>query len=288
MLSVVHLLVLIAIFTILAIGLNVAVGYTGILNFGYISFFGIGAYTSALVAMKGFNYPVVLLAAGVAAAVVGIIVGYIIHRFKGDYVALVTLGFNFILVSLMLNWKSLTRGPLGIPGIPAPHLGAWRANTRVELLMLAALVVVILFWFVYRLMSSRYGKLLEAVRDDAIGLEMIGKNVRRLKIESMALSTFCAGIAGSLFAHYITYIEPSMFFVIEVVAVFTIIIVGGLASLSGTLIAAVIIILVPELLRFVHLPSSVVGPARQILYAVALLGIIMLRPRGIRGRVDLE
>jgi len=207
---------------------------------------------------------------------------------KGDYLALATLGFSFVVVSVLLNWTALTRGPLGIPGIPKPEIFGLviRSNTAFFIFALVILALTVLtIWLTVR---SPFGRLLGAVRDDELGLRVLGKNTFRLKWKAMAMSAFFAGLAGSLFAHYISFIEPNSFAITELILVFTIVIVGGLASIRGSLAGAFLILLIPEVLRFLALPSSILGPMRQIIYGLILLGILLYRPRGLFGKVDLE
>lgn len=284
----INLLIIIGIFTLLSTSLNLAVGYTGLLNLGHIAFFGIGAYSSALLTKAGWPFVVAFLLAGVIASVFGSILTFAVRKLKGDYLALATLGFSFVIYSLMLNWTSLTRGPLGIPGIAKPSIFGLDIKTNFAYLMLVVVVNIGVLWFLQRLTASRYGKLLEAVRDDAVGLSVLGKNPERLKVQAMMVSAFIAGLAGSLFAHYITFIDPSSFFIADLIVVFTMVMIGGLASLKGSVIATFIIILIPEILRFVDLSSSIIGPGRQIMYALILIMILMFRPKGLFGKVDLR
>lgn len=275
----IHLLIIIAIYLILAASLNLAVGYTGLLNLGHVAFFGIGAYTSALLVLRGIPFPSAFFAAGLAAAFFAGLLMFAVRKLRGDYLALATLGFSFVVYSVLLNWTSLTRGPLGIPGIPKPEFFG---------LPFVAVVAAVILWILHRLTSSPYGRLLEAVRDDEIALAVLGKNIFSLKTQALTLSAFLAGLAGSLFAHYITYIDPSSFYLSELILLLTIVMVGGLASLRGTIAATFSILLIPEALRFMALPSSVIGPLRQIIYAALLILILMFRPRGLMGRIKLE
>jgi branched-chain amino acid transport system permease protein len=141
---------------------------------------------------------------------------------------------------------------------------------------------------IWRIVKSPFGKLLEAVRDDEVGLAVLGKNTAMLKYKAMILSAFFAGIAGSVFAHYISFIDPATFDVTELILILTIVIAGGIASIKGSIVASIVIIIIPETLRFLALPSSVLGPMRHILYAIILLAILLYRPRGLFGRVDLH
>jgi branched-chain amino acid transport system permease protein len=255
---------------------------------GHIAFFGIGAYTSALLVMNGVPFPLAILAAGLFAGVFGYLLILGTYKLKGDYLALATLGFSFVVSSILLNWTWLTRGPLGIPGIPKPNLLFTVVKSNVSFLIFAAVICAVTYFIIWRLAKSSYGTVLQAMRDDEIGLKVLGKNTFKLKWECMAMSAFFAGIAGSLFAHYISYIDPSSFTLSEIILVFTIVIVGGLVSLKGSFAGTAIILLIPEALRFLSLPSSVLGPLRQIIYAVILLTILYIRPRGLFGEVDLE
>ncbi len=285
---IIHLLIITCIFALLGASLNVALGYTGLINLGHVAFFGVGAYTSAILSMNGLPYLLSLLAAGAMAGIFGWLLALITNKLKGDYLALSTLGFTFIAYSLFLNWKSLTRGPLGIPGIKKPNLFGLEIASNEMYLVFAIIITGISIVLMHKLMHSRYGKLLEGVRDDAIGLEARGKNVFRLKYQSLIISSFFAGIAGSLYAHYVTFIDPSTFYINDIIIILTIVIVGGLASIRGSVVAAFIIILVPELLRLLNLPSSIVGPARQIIYSLILIIILLYKPRGLFGKVDLH
>ena len=284
-----HLLILIGIYIILAVSLNIALGYAGLLNLGHIAFFGIGAYTSALLSLRlGWPFLLAFFAAGILAGISGYGLVWATKRLKGDYLALATLGFSFVVVSLMLNLNDLTRGPLGIPGIPKPTVFGLAINTNTSFFILVTVIVVLTIFVISRIVNSPFGRLLQAARDDETGLRVLGKNTMKLKFKAMTISAFFAGLAGSLFAHYITFIDPTSFAISELMLILTIVIVGGLASIRGSIAGTFIIILIPELFRFLSLPSSILGPARQIIYAVILIGILIYRPRGLFGRIDLK
>lgn len=283
-----NLIITIGLFTILSLGLGLNIGFTGLLNLGHIAFFGIGAYTSALLSLAGAPFGAAMLAAGFLAAVSAGLLTFAVRKLQGDYLAVATLGFHFVVGSLLLNLQHITRGPLGLPGIPKPEIFGMLVKTPQEYALLVIVCVVVLAGIMYKITSSPYGKLLQAIRDDEVGLSVFGKNIFRLKVESMMIAAFLAGLAGSLFAHYLSYIDPATFDIGKLVIVLTIIIVGGLASFKGTLIATVVIILIPEALRFVEMPSHMLGPMRQLLYAGLLLGILLVRPRGLFGKVDLD
>lgn len=284
----IHMLILICIYIILTVSLNLALGFTGLLNLGHVAFFGIGAYTSALLMLAGVPFFIAMLSGALLASVCGYLLVLATRKLKGDYLALATLGFAFVVHSLFLNLVGLTRGPLGIPGIPKPTIFGFYLLKPELYLIFAFVIMFISIFIIYRILHSPFGRLLQATRDDALGLEVLGKNTFKLKGKAMMLSAFFAGIAGSLFAHYITYIDPSSFTLTEIILMLTILIVGGIASIKGSIVATFIILLIPEILRFLSLPSFIIGPGRQVLYALVLLIILLYRPRGLYGRVDLE
>ncbi len=286
---IINILILIAIYVILAVSLNLALGFTGLLNLGHVAFFGIGAYTSALLSVNlGLPFIVGFLAAGILASIFGLLLAFATARLKGDYLALATLGFTFVVYSLLLNMQWLTRGPLGIPGIPKPSFFGLVIGNNFLYLILVVIIAFVSVFIINQIVKSPFGRLLQATRDDELGLRVLGKNTFKLKYKAMAISAFFAGLAGSLFAHYISFIDPSSFTISEIILILTIVIVGGIASLKGSIIATFVIIIIPELIRFLSLPSAIVGPARQIVYALILLIVLMYKPRGLFGRIDLQ
>jgi len=284
----IHLLILIGIYLILAISLQLAIGFTGLLNLGHIAFFAVGAYTSALLALHGWPFLVCFLLAGILAMLSGFLLALPTNKLKGDYLALATLAFTFVVYALALNWTGLTRGPLGLPGIPRPAIFGITFSSNLSFLVLTFVVVLISYIVIKKITDSPFGKVLEATRDDELATRVLGKNTFKIKSVALGVSAFFAGIAGSLYVSYITFIDPSSFTLLQLIPILSIVIIGGLASLKGTAIATVILVLLPEPLRFIGFPSSIVGPARQILYAVILLLILLYRPKGFFGRVELD
>jgi branched-chain amino acid transport system permease protein len=258
------------------------------LNLGHVALFGIGAYTSTLLVMNGVPFIIALLLAGLLASAFGFLLVLATKKLRGDYYALATLGFSFVIYSLLVNLVDLTRGPQGISGIPRPNIFGFVISSNAAYLIFAAFIALISVFIIHKIISSPFGKLLEATRDDELGLRVLGKNTTVLKYKAMMISAFFVGIAGSLMAHYINFIDPGSFNLPEIIFVLTIVIIGGIASIPGSIAATFIIVLVPEVLRFFSLPSSILGPARQIIYAIILLLIVMYKPRGLYGRIDLE
>ena len=283
-----HLLIIICIYLILALSLQLSLGYTGLLNLGHIAFFGIGAYVTALLAKAGFPFWLCLMVAGILPAVFGYLLSLPTNRLKGDYLALITLGFTFIVYAILLNWVDLTRGPLGIPGIPKPEFLNIDFANNINFLLLVFFLALLTYLVIKYIANSRFGKILESIRDDELAAKILGKNTSKAKSISLIIAAFFAGIAGSLYAYYITFIDPSSFTFAGIIPILVIVIVGGVASLEGTVLATIFIILLPEPLRFIGMPSSLIGSVRQIIYAAILLLIIMYKPKGFYGRIELE
>ncbi|OGC81767.1 MAG: branched-chain amino acid ABC transporter permease [Candidatus Abawacabacteria bacterium RIFCSPHIGHO2_01_FULL_46_8] len=276
-----HLLVLIAIYAILAQSLNIALGYTGVFNLGHVAFYGIGAYTAALLSLSGYSFWTGLVVAIILAAIAGFILGAPTLRLRGHYLAIATLGFSEVVRAIMLNWSSLTRGPMGLPGIPRPDIFGWVLNSTAAYLIFAILVAVICNVLMWLIIHSHFGRVLRSIREDEIAALALGKNITKYKVQALMISAGFAAVAGVLYAHYINFIYPSTFVINEIVLILLMVVLGGMGSFKGAIVGAVIIILLPEPLRFLSLPSSLVGPLRQLIYALLLIVIMLFRPEGI-------
>lgn len=285
---IIHILILIGIFAIFAISLNIAIGFTGLINLGHVAFFGIGAYTSTILVKNGCPWLLAFLAAGVLASLFGFLLALATRKIKNDYFALATLAFAFVVHAVLLNWFDLTRGAMGIAAIPKPQIFGLAVSSSLSYLIFTAIIVLLCLIFFWLVTKSPYGRLLEAVRDEEVRASVMGKNVFKVKYQSLMMSTFWTGLAGSIYAHYISYIDPASFHLRELILVLTILIIGGLASLKGSIIAAFLVMLIPEALRFFNFPPSIIGPIRQIIFALILLLVLMYKPRGLWGKVDVE
>ena len=280
-----NLIILGSIFSILSVSLNLTMGYTGLFNLGHAAFFAIGAYVSALLALGlGMPFWFCLVAAALFAALFGFLLGFPTLRLRGDYLALGTLGFAFIVEAVLKNWTDVTRGPLGLPGIPRPEL--FSSIEMYMLLALAFLAATILI--THRIVNSPFGRVLKSIREDETAAQTLGKNTVRYKMIVLTTSAFFAGIAGSLYAHYITFIDPTSFSLPVLILLLSAVIIGGLGNIRGAVAGAFLLILLPEPLRFIGLPSNLVGAGRQMIYAVLVLVILLKRPQGIFGEHNLR
>ncbi len=284
----IHLAILIGIYLILALSLQLALGYAGLVNLGHIAFFAIGAYTSALLTLNGYPFVWAFLAAGFLAMITSVMLLIPTNKLKGDYLTLSTLSFTFVVYALALNWTSLTHGSIGLPGIPKPSFFGISFSSNPSFLILTIIIVLISYFIIRRITDSPFGRVLEATRDNELSTRILGKNTYQIKIYAFGLSALFAGFSGSLYAHYITYIDPSSFTLMQLIPILTIVIIGGIASLRGTIMATIILILLPETFRFIGFSSSIIGPMRDILYALILIIILLYKPKGFYGKVELE
>lgn len=281
----INLGILFCIYGMLALSLNMVVGMTGLLSLGHAAFFGIGAYATAIVMTEvGINFFVSLLIGAVINIAIAYIVGRILSRFSGGYYAIVSAGLAIIVYSLLLNWKDLTNGPLGIFGIPKPSIFGFAIDSNAAFLGLAFIILAIIFALYRRIDKSSYGRGLKAIREDEELATVMGYPVERFKNIIFLLSAVVAGFAGGLFASYIAFIDPSTFQIHEGIFLFTIIIIGGLASSWGSIAGALILLSLPEILRFVGLPYETAAQLQQIIYGLALILIMVYRPRGLFGK----
>lgn len=280
-----HILVIAGIYVILTSSLNLIVGYTGLAALGHAAFSCVGAYASALLALNyGVSPWLGLLAGAVTAAVLGFGISFVSVRLKGDYLALATFGFAVIVHSVAKNWVGVTRGPMGLPGIPSFSVFGFAFSNVWAYLLLVAAFVGLTYLVLGRIVNSPFGRVLRGIREDEVAVSTLGKDVQRHKMIVFVVGAFFAGIAGSLYAHYITFIDPSSFTVMESITILLMVVFGGMGSLAGSFVGAVVLVVFPELLRFLGLPSSVAAPLRQMIYGLLLILLMLWRPQGILGK----
>jgi len=277
-------MVISGIYVILTLSLNLIVGYTGLPALGHAAFSCIGAYTSSLLALNlGVSPWMGLLVGACVAALSGVIIGYPAVRLKGDYLALATFGLGVIVYAIVKNWVSLTRGPMGLPGIPGFSILGTPLSDVWSYLLLVMVFVAITVFVMGRIVNSPFGRVLRAIREDEMAAEALGKDTARHKLMVFTIGAFFAGIAGSLYAHYITFIDPSSFTVMESITILLMVIFGGMGSISGSIIGSVVLVVFPELLRFLGMPSSIAAPMRQMIYGLLLVVLMIKRPQGLMG-----
>jgi branched-chain amino acid transport system permease protein len=283
-----HLAVIITIYAGLAISLDLIVGYTGLLSVTHAAFYGIGAYATAiLMTSYDFNFFNTLLIGGIISMVVALLIGSVLSRFKDDYYALVSFGFNIIVFSIFLNWQDLTRGPLGIPGIGKPELFGFIFSSTTAFLWLSIIIMALVYSLALFIVNSSFGRVLKAIREDEKAISVFGYSTQIYKLVIFTLSAGIAAISGSLFASYISFIDPSTFTLNESIFILAIIILGGLSNIRGAVLGSFFLILLPEILRFVGFPTDVAAQMRQVVYGALLIGLMLYRPQGLMGEYKL-
>jgi len=281
----IHVLVIVGIYAILSMSLDIIVGYTGIPALGHAAFSLIGAYTSALLSLRlGLSPWIGMFAGAFLASIAGAISTYPAIRLKGDYLALATFGLGIIAYVIAKNWVSLTKGPMGLPGIPGFSLFGYELKEVWQYLLLILFFVAITYIFLSLLVNRPFGRVLKGIREDEIVIQALGKDISIFKLKVFMVGAFFAGIAGALYAHYITFIDPSSFTLMESITILVMLIFGGMGTLKGALLGAFLLVAIPEALRFLGLPSSVAAQLRQMLYGFILVILMLYRPQGLIGQ----
>lgn len=272
----VHLMVLCAIYVGLAASMNLILGYTGLFTLCHAAFFGMGAYTSAiLVAKLGLPIWVGFACSGFIAAFFGLLIAYPSLKLRGDYLAIVTLGFGQIVRLIELNEQWLTNGAMGIPAIPKP---VWLGEKfdKVHFYYLALIIALVIIYIVYRIAHTRIGRALIAIREDDMAAMAIGINVRSFKMLAFGVGCWGAGLMGSVYAHYISFVAPDQYTFQISVNIFIMVVFGGMGTTMGPVVGACILTLLPELLRSI-------GDFRMLIYGLLLVVCMIVRPQGILG-----
>ncbi len=267
-----------ALYAMLAVGLNVTVGLTGLLDLGYAAFYGIGAYFYAVASTRaGVPFWLGLPLGGMLAALFGVALGVVTLRLRGDYLAIVTLGFVQITYLVFNNWDSVTGGPNGILQIARPSLFGWtlRKPAHFYVLTLALLSGVVLM--VRRLLHSQIGRAWIAIREDAVAAAAMGINVTWMKVFAFALGAGIAGLAGVVFAAKYAFVSPESFNFQESVRILSMVVLGGMGSLPGAMLGALLLTLLPEWLRALE-------NYRMLLFGAVLVVMMIFRPQGLLSK----
>ena len=315
----VRIMALALLYVMLALGLNIVVGYAGLLDLGYVAFYAVGAYLFALLSSphlsenfpafaeafpSGLHMPiwVIIPLAAAVAAFAGIVLGAPVLRLRGDYLAIVTLGFGEIIRVFMNNMEyplNITNGPRGISQIDAMHIGGFSFGKPLAIgdytiapvtlyyyLFLALVVLTVVIC--HRLENSRIGRAWMAIREDDVAAKAMGINVRNMKLLAFAMGATFGGVSGSMFAAFQGFVSPESFSLMESVMIVAMIVLGGIGHIPGVILGAVALSALPEILRYVAGPLQEATGGRldaailrQLLIALAMIGVMLSRPRGI-------
>ena len=281
-----HLLILICIYTILSQSLSLVAGYSGQISLAHAGFYGIGAYSAALMAVNFGTPPLLnILVALFLSGIIAYIVAKVAVKTVDDYYVVITLGIQVVIFSIMNNWQSVTNGPLGISGIPTITFFGIPLESKWAFLSLSVVLTALVWFILHNVMKSPFGRVLRALSE--VYTNSLGKNVGQAKVVSFVISGMLASIAGVLYAYYISYIDPTSFTLDESIFILSIVIIGGMRNLRGVFLAAVFLVLLPEALRFVGMPSSIAANMRQIIYGIALIIVVSrtkrnsISPKGV-------
>jgi branched-chain amino acid transport system permease protein len=274
----VDLAVTIGIYALLAMGLNVAVGFAGLLNLGYAAFFAVGAYTYALLNLRfGCSFWPGLFLSGIASMAFGFIISIPTLRVRGDYLAITTLGFGEIIRIALNNLDSWTGGPNGLLGIDRPSVGSFHFSVSpIPYFYLVLVLVALTAYLLFRLSDSKMGRALVAIREDELAASCMGISAFKIKLTAFGLSAFIAGMAGCVFAAKQTIVTPDSFDFVLSVLILAMVVLGGLGNIWGAALGALILGILPELLR---------GFAvyRMLIFGLLMILVMIFRPQGLLG-----
>ncbi|MFH2059282.1 MAG: high-affinity branched-chain amino acid ABC transporter permease LivM [Pseudomonadota bacterium] len=266
------------IYVMLGLGLNIVIGLAGLLDLGYVAFFAVGAYSYALLNLHyGLTFWVALPLGGLLAAAFGIILGYPVLRLRGDYLAIVTLGFGEIIRLVLENWNEFSKGPSGIANIPKPDLFGMNLSMQADSIFLFYIIVALVIFTIFiinRLENSRIGRAWIALKDDEIACQSMGIDKGKTKLRAFALGAMWAGMGGVVFAAKTTFINPASFTIWESVIILCTVVLGGMGSITGVICGAMLLILLPEYLR-------AVSEYRMIVFGTVLVLMMVFKPGGM-------
>jgi branched-chain amino acid transport system permease protein len=269
-------------YVVLGLGLNIVVGVAGLLDLGYVAFYAVGAYTYALLHLHfGVGFWTALPLGGLLAASFGIMLGFPVLRLRGDYLAIVTLGFGEIIRLILENWSDFSQGPSGISGIPRPGLFGMDMTLDQSISYLYYLMIALVIFTIFvvnRLQNSRIGRAWFALREDEIACQAMGIDKTRTKLTAFSLGAFWAGMVGVIFAAKTTFVNPASFTFLESAIILCIVVLGGMGSIIGVIIAALILMLLPEYLR-------AFSDYRMLVFGGTLVLMMVFRPRGLISTV---
>jgi len=287
------------IYVIVALSLNMVVGYCGLLTLAHAGYFAIGSYAYALLSLKlGWGFvPSVIVGAGIA-AILSLAVSLPAWRLKGDFFIIVSLALQALVFSAIYNWAdpgaspgtwlNLTNGPYGLTGVAKPAIFGIKFAT-IGCIAVVSLVLTALCLLVgWALLRSPWGRVLQSMRDDELAARGLGKNVRRFKVEAFAIACGMVAVAGAIYASYVSYVDPSLASLDHSILMLCMVIVGGVGNFRGPLIGAAVLIAIPEALRFLKIPDTMAAEIRLMAYGLLLVIMMHLRPQGLAGKYRIE
>ena len=285
-----HILIFLQIYIILSLSLNLKVGFTGLLSLCHAAYYGTGAYIATLLMINyghGF-FTALILAIVINIAINATLTTWLAGRLRNLYFSLGTIALQVVFFGVVYNWHNLTRGPFGISGIPRPEIFGTTINSPLQFFLLTLVFTLMTIVFFKWFAKTHLCRMLQCTRDDELWLTILGKRPAFFKFISISISVAFATLAGALYASYVSYIDPTSFTLNESILVLTIILVGGTGNIIGPVSGAFIYVLLPEVLQFVDMPSSVAANARMIVFAIILILIVRFKPNGLFGKFEIR
>jgi branched-chain amino acid transport system permease protein len=280
-------LTFICMYSVATVGLMLLTGYTGQISMGHAAFFAIGAYTSAILTGHGIPFLLALPAAGIPAAIVGIVIGLPALRLSGLYLAIATMAFSFIVEEVLARWEGLTHGNMGMIVEPAA-IGPLTFTTETRYYYLTLVVLILTIFAARNILRSPAGRAMIAIRDSEVASQAMGISLAKFKTMAFAISAFFTGIAGALYAHKISFINPESFTILLSIEFLAMIIIGGLGSIHGAVYGAAFVIFLPQLILVTkdYMPAYLAGQTglESFLYGIMIMLFILFEPLGIYGR----
>lgn len=284
-----HLLIYLDIYIIVSISLNLLIGYGGLLQVAHAAYFGIGAYvTSLLMLRSGLDFIPALFISMIITGVLSLLVSLPAWRFKGDFFVMMSLAVQSLVYTILYNWIDLTNGPFGLTGIPKPDILGYKFDTIGSMFLLATASAISCVLIISLLAKSPWGRLLRAMRDDELAARGLGKNTRLIKLQTFMIACSIVAVAGSIYAAYVSYIDPTSFTLDESILMLSMVIVGGTGNIRGPLVGAFVLIAIPEILRFIHIPDAISANVRLMAYGLLIMLMAHFRPQGLAGTYRLK
>lgn len=279
----IHIFSLIGIYVLLVLGLNMVIGYTGLLDLGFIAFYGIGAYSAALLSICGLSFWIVLPISIFITCFFRYLLGKSLMRLRGDYLAIVTLGFGEITRLVLNNWDALTNGPKGLPRVGEKiqeiRLFSFAFREELHFFYLILFWVIISIFIIRRIEKSKIGRAFVSIREDETAAEVTGIDTSYIKMLSFVMSSALASIAGTIYVHWIGFVSPESFTFWESVLLVCIVVLGGIGSIYGIILGAILLVGMPEFLRTILGGEFVLY--RMLIFGLLMVFMVIFRPQGI-------
>lgn len=281
-----NILIMSGIYAILCLSLNLIMGYGGMFHLGHGGLFAIGAYLAALISLHlGWPFLAEMLGAAIVTTLFGLLISYPSIRLKGDYLSFTTFGFAVVIYAVVNNWSKVTGGPVGLPNVAAINLFGLKVKGDLEYLALIMVFCLITWFIIRRIVKAPFGRTIESMREDEVAATASGRNVNGLRITVFCVGAFFAGIAGVLYVHYIGIADPTGFTTTVSFTIVSMTLIGGAGSLTGPIAGAFLVVIIPDLFRWIGLPGLYAEQLKNIIFSIVLIIIMLTRPQGLLGKL---